>query len=157
MLNDNQFYEGKIRTRVCGLIIKDDKLLTVKHNLKGKPFYAPPGGNIEFGESMQDALIREVYEETFVKVKSCKFQFITQYIAPPLHAIEVFFQIIEWDGIAQAGRDPESELNIIEEVNWFSISELKQLKKEELHHAFHNCNNLRDIFELSGYIPYPTN
>lgn len=157
MSNNKPFYENKLRIRVCGLIIHNDQLLLVKHNLKGKKFYAPPGGSIEFGERMEDALIREVYEETYIKVESSKFQFITQYVAPPLHAIEVFFLIKEWKGIPQSGHDPEGDINIIEEVNWFSMNKLKQFKKDELHHALHNCNNLRDILALSGYIPYLTN
>ncbi|MCF6361458.1 MAG: NUDIX hydrolase [Cyclobacteriaceae bacterium] len=149
------FYENKIRARVCGLVVEDDSILLVKHTLRGKPFYAPPGGAIEFGEPIETALTREFKEETHIEVKSAEFKFITEYIKPPLHAIELFYLISQWDGTAKKGSDPENN-HLIKGVNWFSMKDIKLLDLKEVHHIFHNCNNLRDILQLSGYIPYPT-
>ncbi|VAW28849.1 hypothetical protein MNBD_BACTEROID06-1526 [hydrothermal vent metagenome] len=154
------FYENKIRTRVCGLIIKNDKILLVKHLLKGNPFYASPGGGVEFGESIDTALKREIKEETDIEAVDASFRFITEYIKPPLHAIELFYLISQWNGEAKTGSDPESidigEPLLIKDANWFSMEEIKLMDLKEVHHIFHNCNNLRDILQLSGHIPYTT-
>lgn len=150
------FYENKLRTRVSGLCFENNKILLVKHNLNGKAFYAPPGGAVEFGESMQEALQRELKEETTIDIISSKFQFITEHIRPPLHAIEIFYFIEEWQGKTSIGNDPESEKNtIIQDVGFYSTSHLKQIKSNELHHIFNNCDNLTDLLKLEGYIqPY---
>jgi len=149
------FYKHKVRTRACGILIKNDRILLVKHNLEGKAFYAPPGGGVAFGETIESGLKREIKEETTIEVMDSHFKFITEYINPPLHAIEVFFHIKKWSGVAKKGFDPENS-TVITDVNWFTVKEIKLMELSELHHIFHNCNNLRDILEFSGYIPYPT-
>ncbi len=149
------FYTNKIRTRVCGLIINNDQILLVEHLINNKAFFAPPGGGVEFGETIKQALLREVKEETGLEINSSQFKFITEYIQPPLHAIEVFYHIKSWNGEPIIGKDPE-DLTVIKSVKWYSLNEIKQMPSNEVHHIFHYCNNLRDFFELSGYIPYPS-
>ena len=50
-----------------GAIIKDNKILLIKR--KNDPFkgkWALPGGFVEYGEKVEDAVVREVLEETGV-------------------------------------------------------------------------------------------
>ncbi len=150
------FYEDKLRVRVCGLCFKENKILLVKHNLNGATFYAPPGGAVEFGETMEEALKRELFEETSIKANYLEFKFITEYVNPPLHAIEMFYFVKLWNGKATVGNDPESEeIRIIKDVNFYSVEDLKKINIDELHHVLHNCNNLRELLDLSGYIQTP--
>ena len=147
------FYENKLRTRVSGLCLKNNKLLLVKHNLNGSVFYAPPGGAVEFGELMLEALSREITEETNIEIIASKFQFITEYVKPPLHAIEIFFYVNSWKGVIKVGNDPESEKNtIIQDAKFYSWEEIKQLKSNELHHILQQSNNLEEVLKLSGFI-----
>lgn len=156
MVSDQLFYENKQRTRVCGLCFKDDSILLVKHNLNGKPFYAPPGGAVEFGESMENALKRELMEETHLLVTASRFQFITEFIKPPLHAIEVFYHITSWEGSPVKGSDPESSgIEIIQEVSFYPASDLTKINRSELHHILHNYNNPEELLKLKGYIMPP--
>lgn len=62
--------EGNFKMRVAGLIIKDDKLLTV--NICDNGFYCLPGGHIHLGESSLDAIKREMVEEVELSCKDAK-------------------------------------------------------------------------------------
>ncbi len=76
--DDNQGIEKEIpadveifwRPTVYAVIIRDDSILMVRphHGL-----YAFPGGGMDMGESVKEALHREVLEETGYKVKSSEF------------------------------------------------------------------------------------
>jgi 8-oxo-dGTP diphosphatase len=53
---------------VDGIILKNDKIVLIKR--KNQPFkgkWALPGGFVEYGEKTEDAIIREVFEETGLK------------------------------------------------------------------------------------------
>ena len=63
---------SKIFPSVKAIIIKDGKFLIVKEILKNKIIWDLPGGKIKYGESPYDALIREVKEETTLKIKIIK-------------------------------------------------------------------------------------
>ena len=55
---------------VSGAIFRDDKILLVRRaRSPGKGFYSLPGGRVEFGESLHDALRREVDEETGLRIE----------------------------------------------------------------------------------------
>ncbi|MGC9060624.1 MAG: NUDIX domain-containing protein [Thermoplasmata archaeon] len=51
-----------------GVIIKNGKVLLIRRkNEPWKGMYALPGGFVEYGESVEEAVIREVFEETGLK------------------------------------------------------------------------------------------
>ena len=55
---------------VSGAIFRDGKILLVRRSRSpGKGFYSFPGGRVEFGESLQSALHREVDEETGLRIE----------------------------------------------------------------------------------------
>ena len=55
-----------LNIRVAGIIIKDNRVLMVK-NLRSDYIYSL-GGRLKFGESAARGVVREVYEETGLKV-----------------------------------------------------------------------------------------
>ncbi|MEJ2005913.1 MAG: NUDIX domain-containing protein [Cyclobacteriaceae bacterium] len=59
-------FGNRIRIRVCGILIRDGSLLLAEHRGIGEngSILIPPGGGVEFGESLKDALRREFREET---------------------------------------------------------------------------------------------
>ncbi len=53
---------------VGGLIVKDKEILLLNSPKWNK--YILPGGHVEFREPLEDALIREIREETGLEVKN---------------------------------------------------------------------------------------
>jgi len=51
------------RIRVAALIRRGDDLLLIKHAKLGRTYWLLPGGGVEEGESMHEALLRELDEE----------------------------------------------------------------------------------------------
>ncbi len=55
---------------VSAAIFRDDKVLLVRRaRSPAKGFYSLPGGRVEFGESLEVALLREVEEETALTIE----------------------------------------------------------------------------------------
>ena len=53
---------------VTGIVVRDDKrVLAIKRSDDGR--WVPPGGVLELDETPQDGVVREVYEETGLKVQ----------------------------------------------------------------------------------------
>lgn len=57
-----------MRVRPSVYIVENNRLLTMKYIYGGKAVYNLPGGNLEFGEGLKEALERELMEELQVKV-----------------------------------------------------------------------------------------
>ena len=70
----NTVYEdGLIRLASC-MVLQDeqDKILLTKRSVNLRTFpgaWVLPGGHIELGESLEECVIREIYEETGIKIE----------------------------------------------------------------------------------------
>jgi 8-oxo-dGTP diphosphatase len=124
----HQYYGNKIRVRVCGVLIIDAKLLMLKHDGIGELnfFWNTPGGEPEKGENLHNTLIREFKEETNLDVTLGKLLTINEFIAPPLHAIEYYFEVRSENNSAVLGNDPEN-VNVLSELKWFTKMEFVEL------------------------------
>ncbi|MBL7856837.1 MAG: NUDIX hydrolase [Cyclobacteriaceae bacterium] len=146
-----RIYGHRPRLRVCGLCYQNDKLLMVNHSsITSGSFWAPPGGGVEFGESVNEALTREFAEETGLNVQVGRLLFVSEFIQEPLHAIELFFEVSPISGEVKAGYDPE--LQIIAEVRFLSLNEINLLPRNNLHGIFKICHKAEKLTELSGFL-----
>ncbi len=124
---------GRIRVRVGGLVVekagKLASLLLVRHRgiWDADPFWTPPGGEVGVGESLQDALKREIREETGLEVSVGKLCYVTDFIRAPLHAVSLFFQCTSTGGRLSTGKDPELARQLILDVGFLPVSELEEL------------------------------
>jgi len=111
------------RITIDGIIIKDQKILLVKR--KNDPFkdkWALPGGFVEYGEKTEDAVIREVLEETGLRTK------ITQLAGvysdpnrdPRGHTITIVYMLDIIGGELKAGDDAS-------DIKFFNVKELPEL------------------------------
>ncbi len=148
-------FGNQLRVRVCGILIEDDRILMVLHHSLGESgfLWAPPGGGMNFGQSVNDNLVREFREETGLTVEIKRFLFINEFLDIPLHAVEIFFEVIRKGGKLITGTDPEmnKEAQIIKEISFLGPSELNSIGKNQLHGVFANCRRPKDLLHMKGY------
>lgn len=66
----SQFRENFPLICADGVVLNKDKVLLIKRKIKPfKGFWTIPGGHIDFGETSQESLIREIKEETNIDVE----------------------------------------------------------------------------------------
>lgn len=58
------------------IVFKDNNLLVIRRNKFGTQYYTLPGGAIDIGETSDQALIREMAEETGVQLGDARLVFI---------------------------------------------------------------------------------
>ena len=130
-MNSESVYSGKLRIRVCGLLEEQEKLLLVKiHSpVSNSEVWIPPGGGVNFGESLKEALKREFLEETKLEIQVGELLHISELIEPPFHAIEFYFSVNAIKGDAELGSDPEHSKDdqLLKELRFFTHDELSKL------------------------------
>ena len=72
--------DGILNIRVGAIIMKGDKFLMVENDRFDHMYSV--GGRIKFGETAEEALVREVYEETGVKMEIDRLGFIHENFFP---------------------------------------------------------------------------
>ncbi len=119
-------YGNQLRLRVCGICIQDDKMLLINHAglNESNEFWSPPGGGLQFGETIEQCLKREFLEESNTVISVGKFLKVREFLKPPLHAIELYYEVKIESGILKKGFDPEMELQIIKDIQWLNFDEV---------------------------------
>jgi 8-oxo-dGTP diphosphatase len=145
-----KIYGNRVRPRVCGLCWKDDSLLMVNHSgLNDSNFWAPPGGGIEFGQTIQTCLVQEFQEETGLKIIVKNFVFGCEFVRHPLHSIELFYNVEVMSGELKTGGDPE--LQIIQDVQYLTFFEIKSLPPDKVHGIFSRVTTASELKSLTGF------
>ena len=110
----------KIRPAI--LIIENEKILTMQYSYGGQDVFNLPGGNLEFGEHLTDALVREMAEEMKIQVSVGELIMVGE-----VHALEQQKQTFHFifDGKITEGTpilNPKETSAIA--VKWLNINEL---------------------------------
>lgn len=153
-------FGNRLRIRVNGILIEENKILMVKHKMSSElDFWSTPGGGMQFGSSVQQNLCREFLEETGLQISVGKFIFINEFLNPPLHALECFFEVKRISGNATLGKDPELGENsqILSEIRWMTFSELQSIDKKNIHPLFLGIKSLEELVLCKGYFNFENN
>lgn len=92
----------------------------------------PPGGGVELGESLEEALHREISEETELEIEKKQLLWIHEFIEEPYHAIEFYFRCDMTGGNLRKGSDPELEVDqqMLLDLAFVPLNETKDLAIE---------------------------
>jgi ADP-ribose pyrophosphatase YjhB (NUDIX family) len=118
---------------VVGVLVKNaDKFLLVKKADNIGPYagtYLTPGGYIEKNESADAAVIRELYEETGVKVKNLTRVFFDDDITQNWRGEKVHFIMLLYSAEFVSGnlKPTAGDDDNLEVIKWFSMDEIKSL------------------------------
>ena len=116
----------RTNNRVTGVVIRDGKLLLIHRFRAGEEYWVFPGGGVEEGETLEQALQREMLEETGLKLRSAR------YLCQAEGAPVCIFYVCELEpGEPQIGgpeRESQSPTNqyILE---WVPLNQVTHLKK----------------------------
>ena len=135
-----------------GFCLRKKRLLLLKHSGFGPEghVWSMPGGGVHFGESLQEALVRECKEETNLDVCVKQLLFLHEHLVPPLHAVEICFCVEYVGGQLRLGEEvTTSGTNVLEEARYFSVEALQALIQGTLH------ARLQGIKDFSGFLSQP--
>jgi 8-oxo-dGTP diphosphatase len=127
-------YGNQLRIRVCGICIEDHKILLINHSgmNESNEFWSAPGGGLQFGETIEECLKREFLEETTTTILVGRFLKVNEFLNPPLHAIELFYEVKIESGEVKKGYDPEMDEQIIKEIKWLTFEEVLSKNKDNV-------------------------
>jgi len=110
----------------CGAIVANDKdeILLVKRSLSSRHepgTWSRPGGKIEFGETIESALAREILEETGIQIQAIEFLEVSQSVDPENDFHWISLGYFAWYSSGTA-RNMEPDRH--DEVAWFPLDQL---------------------------------
>ncbi|MCD6105953.1 MAG: NUDIX hydrolase [Thermoplasmata archaeon] len=117
-------YPEAPRVGVSALIRQGDTVLLVKRGAEpGKGCWALPGGLLELGEDLADAVKREVREETGLLVEPTDVVAVQQYVEGRVryHYVLITFECEVRGGSPRPGSDAA-------DVSWFPVAEALKLR-----------------------------
>lgn len=93
-----------------GVLVRADGAVLFGQRLAGKPYagwWEFPGGKLEPGESVEQALARELREELGIEVRESRPWVVREYRYPHAHVRLHFQRIVSWEGEPR-GREGQS-------------------------------------------------
>lgn len=80
-----------MNTRVTGICIEDGRILLLNQDTDGPRAWSLPGGKVEDGETLSEALVREMREETGVEVETGRLLYLCDNTAA--HVVHITFEV----------------------------------------------------------------
>jgi 8-oxo-dGTP diphosphatase len=120
--------EGKVGAGIGVMLLRGNKILLGKRNddpekasssLNGAGTWTMPGGKLHFGETFEDAAIRETLEETGIRPRSLRVIAVNNNKVETAQFITIGLMSDDFEGEAKV-MEPEE----ITEWKWFELDKL---------------------------------
>ena len=125
--------EGWFRYRSAGIIIENECVLMVKNDQVD--YYYSVGGGVGLHESAEEAVIREVFEETGIKYEIDRLAFIHENFFKGLDGNEnlkcheiAFYYLMKSKGNQNLNSNSYVYNGVKEQMHWLPIKELNKYK-----------------------------
>ncbi len=133
-----------INVRPSIVIIENEKILCLKYVYNGTIVYNLPGGNLDFGENIKEALRREMIEELNLEVEVSKLLFVGEVHHNKKVTMHFIFEGKIEKGIAKINHLQTSAI----EASWLEMNNLNNINlypnvKEKLliwHNKLADCS-----------------
>lgn len=121
-------YPASPQVAVGGIVLQDDKvLLVLRANAPLKNKWAIPGGRVKLGETLQQAVEREILEETGLSVKAGEVVYVFDTIGrDECERVEFHYVIIDLLAQVVDSSQPLIPGDDARDAQWFTLEHLKQ-------------------------------
>ncbi len=82
-----------IEVRAEAILVRNGRILLVNHVKRGASYWVLPGGHVEHGETLEQALAREMKEELRLDVSVGTLAVVHDYIVPGRHVVNHAFRV----------------------------------------------------------------
>ena len=137
-----------MQKRVRAIIFLEGKLVTLKRVKSNETYWVFPGGGVEEGESLEEALKREIMEEVSLEIEVQDLVFEYHFKTDHQDDDEYFYNCRITGGKLGEGNGPEyqpdSHYQGTHEIVLLSLNEIKNLdlRPMEMKKKFLDINNL---------------
>lgn len=141
--------DKQIVIRSRAVIFHDNKLLVVAIGDHG--FYALPGGHADWGENIQDALVRELVEELGVKPEIGRLLYVNNFTEKEsVQSVEFFFEIKNSQDYLDTAKLHGTHSFELSEICWVNIDSDPNILPKQLQYDFKNGQIMSDTVRFLG-------
>jgi len=111
-----------VRVGAAAVIGQDGRILLAKRNIFPKGIWTLPGGGVDYGETSERAVVREIKEETGLTIEPIQLINVHEMIVPEnkVHRVIFFYMARVVSGDARPSSD-------VEELRWLTPKEALKL------------------------------
>jgi 8-oxo-dGTP diphosphatase len=140
MYQNSNYQKGKdyIGVGVGAVLLEEERILLL-HRLKDPEtgYWSLPGGGVELGETIENAIKRELKEELSIDIEILELLGVTNHILPEsgVHWVSPVFLVRNISGVP---RNMEEEKH--RKLYWFEVNQLPELLTLTTVHAINLLN-----------------
>lgn len=118
-------HSEKPTVRATGVLIQGNRILMVKQDVTETRHWALPGGKLEFGETLERCLVREMKEETGLDVSVGDLLYVTDWFYRDIHVVHMLFLTEVVGGGTRSGEVPRTAGEPGRECVWVPLDRLE--------------------------------